>query len=33
MPMFTTDFCMEIDDHKDLLEAKMYYKKNGQQLD
>ena len=28
MPMYTTDFCMEIDDHKDLLEAKKYYKKN-----
>ncbi len=29
MPMHTTDFCMEIDDHEDLLEAKNYYEKNG----
>ena len=29
MPMYTTDFCMEIDDHEDLLEAKKYYEKNG----
>ena len=29
MPMYTTGFCMEIDDHEDLLEAKKYYKKNG----
>ncbi len=29
MPMHTTAFCMEIDDHEDLLEAKNYYKKNG----
>ena len=28
-PMHTTDFCMEIDDHEDLLEAKNYYEKNG----
>jgi len=27
-PMYTTDFCMEIDDHEDLLEAKNYYEKN-----
>ena len=33
MPMYTTDFCMEIDDHKDLLEAKKYYKKNDPPLD
>ena len=33
MPMYTTDFCMEIDDHKDLLEAKKYYKKNDPLLD
>jgi choline kinase len=29
MPMHSTDFCMEIDDHEDLLEAKNYYEKNG----
>ena len=29
MPMYTTDFCMEIDDHEDLFEAKNYYEKNG----
>ena len=29
MPMHTTDFCMEIDDHEDLLEAKKCYEKNG----
>ena len=29
MPMHTTAFCMEIDDHEDLLEAKNYFKKNG----
>ena len=29
MPMYTTDSCMEIDDHEDLLEAKKYYEKNG----
>jgi choline kinase len=29
MPMRSTDFCMEIDDHEDLLEAKNYYEKNG----
>jgi len=28
-PMYTTDFCMEIDDHEDLFEAKNYYEKNG----
>jgi choline kinase len=28
-PMHTTDFCMEIDDHEDLFEAKNYYEKNG----
>ena len=33
MPMYTTDFCMEIDDHEDLLEAKKYYKKNDPQFD
>jgi len=29
LPMYTTDFCMEIDDHQDLLQAKNYYEKNG----
>ena len=29
IPMDSTDFCMEIDDHEDLLEAKNYYEKNG----
>ena len=29
VPMYTTDFCMEIDDRDDLLEAEKYYKKNG----
>ena len=33
MPMYTTDFCMEIDDHEDLLEAKKYYKKNDPLFD
>ena len=28
-PMFTTDFCMEIDDHNDLIKAKKYYGENG----
>ena len=32
MPMYTTNFCMEIDDHDDLLEAKKYYKKNNPPL-
>ncbi len=25
LPMYSTDFCMEIDDHNDLSEAKKYY--------
>ena len=29
LPMFTTDFCMEIDDHNDLIKAKKYYGENG----
>ena len=33
MPMYTTDFCMEIDNHEDLLEAKKYYKRNDPLLD
>ena len=29
LPMFSNDFCMEIDNQKDLFKARKYFRENG----